>query len=287
MPRLDYVFDGTTENFQQLVVDNSHKGLVLVNFWTPKAGPCFRLREVLEGLSKEYQGRFLLVNVNTETQAHLARDSGITSVPTVRLFRKGLVVESIHGAHSGQSLRAVIDKHLPPAPGSAIARALRAHQAGNPDEALEILAVASRETPNDPGLHTTAIKLLFREHRFADVENYFAGLSEEARSNPDLRHLTIHAGLLHLAELAPPLEELDQHIHAHPDDQEALLTRAALALVQDDHEHALERLFSAYQQDRHHREGFAHQAMLSLFALLGGGHELTRRYQQRMRDILH
>lgn len=287
MSRLSYVFDGTTENFQQLVLDNSRKGLVLVNFWTPKAGPCFRLWEVLEGLSREYEGRFLLVNVNTETQPRLVRESGVTSVPTVKLFSKGAVVESIHGAQSEQSLRNIINKYLPPPPGSAVTAALRAYQAGDPDEALVLLAAASAENPRDMSLHTLTIKLLFREHRFADVATYFAGLPEEARANPDLKHLAIHAGLLQLAEAAPPLEELDQQLRAHPDDLEALLTRAALALVQDDHEYALECLLHAFQQDRHYRGGFAHQAMLSLFALLGSGHELTRDFQQRMRDILH
>lgn len=287
MSRLNYVFDGTAENFQQLVLDNSRKGLVLVNFWTPMAGPCFRLWEVLEGLSREYEGRFLLVNVNTDTQPRLVRESGVTSVPTVKLFSKGAVVESIHGAQSEQSLRNIIDKYLPPAPGSAVTAALRAYQAGDPEEALALLATASAENPRDMSLHTLTIKLLFREHRFADVATYFAGLPEEARANPELKHLAIHAGLLQLAEAAPPLEELDQQLRAHPDDLEALLSRAALALVQDDHEYALECLLHAFQQDRHYRGGFAHQAMLSLFALLGSGHELTRSFQQRMRDILH
>ncbi|MFH1817400.1 MAG: hypothetical protein ABIC92_05705 [Pseudomonadota bacterium] len=34
-----YVFDASAENFNRLVLENSHKGPVLVHFWTPKAGP--------------------------------------------------------------------------------------------------------------------------------------------------------------------------------------------------------------------------------------------------------
>ncbi|MCW8874770.1 MAG: tetratricopeptide repeat protein [Gammaproteobacteria bacterium] len=287
MSRLKHVFDGTTENFQQLVLENSSKVLVLVNFWAPKADPCFKLWRALEGLSEEYQGRFLLVNVNTESQPGLVRESGITSVPTLKLFSKGAVVESIHGAQSEQSLRNVIDKYLPPPPGSTITAALQAYQAGDPDEALRLLAAASRNNPRDMNLHTMTIKLLFREHRFEDVTRYFSSLPEEARRNADLKHLSIHAGILQLAEQAPPAEELDQQLRVHPDDQETLLSRASLALVQDDHEYALECLLHAFQQDRNHRDGFAQQAMLSLFSLLGSGHELTRTFQQRMRDTLH
>jgi putative thioredoxin len=282
-----YIFDGTAENFQQLVVENSLRGLVLVNFWTPKAGPCFRLWEVLQGLSQEYQGRFLLVNVNTDTQPGLVRETGITSVPTLKLFKKGAVVESIHGAQSERSLRDVIDKYLPSPQNPIITEALRSYQAGEVEEALALLSRASDEFPQDLNLHTMTIKLLFRERRFADVAEYFASLPEEARKNADLKHLSIHAGLLQLAEQAPPMEELDQQLRAHPEDPDALLTRAALALVQDDYDYALECLFQVFQQDRRHRDGLAHQAMLSLFTLLGKEHGLTRAFQQRMRTVLH
>ena len=38
-----YVFDATRENFDSLILGNSMRGLVLVNFWSPKAGPCMLL----------------------------------------------------------------------------------------------------------------------------------------------------------------------------------------------------------------------------------------------------
>jgi putative thioredoxin len=38
-----FVFDATPDNFESLVLGNSMKGLVLVHFWTPKAGPCMIL----------------------------------------------------------------------------------------------------------------------------------------------------------------------------------------------------------------------------------------------------
>ena len=100
MTDLKHVIDATGENFHQLVIANSAKGTVLVNYWTPNAGPCFKLWQVLESLSQDYQGRFLLVNVNTDTQKSLARENGITSVPTIKIYQRGTVVESIYGAQS-------------------------------------------------------------------------------------------------------------------------------------------------------------------------------------------
>ena len=75
------------------------------------------------------------MNVNTDTQTALLRENGITSVPTVKVYRKGSVVESIHGAQSAASLRAVLDKHIPAPLDGAIGQALQLYKAGQLDDA--------------------------------------------------------------------------------------------------------------------------------------------------------
>jgi thioredoxin-like negative regulator of GroEL len=49
MAKLNYVFDGTRDNFRQLVIENSSKGLVLADYWTPGAAPCFKLCMTIRG----------------------------------------------------------------------------------------------------------------------------------------------------------------------------------------------------------------------------------------------
>ena len=88
-----FIFEATPDNFTQLVLDNSAKGPVLVNYWAPWAGPCLKLWPVLEQLARHYAGRFLLVNINTDTHKKLARDYGINSLPTLKMYRYGKVVD--------------------------------------------------------------------------------------------------------------------------------------------------------------------------------------------------
>jgi len=287
MAGLTHVFDGTRENFQQLVLENSRKGIVLVNYWTPNAGPCFKLWQVLEGLSQEYQGRFLLVNVNTDTQKPLARENGITSVPTVKIYQQGNVVESIHGAQSETSLRSSIDKYAPPAQNTAIARAIHTYQTGQADAALELLAEASSATPNDPKPCAIAIKLLLREKRYADIDVYCSALTGIIQAEPEIDTLRVHAKMLQLAEQAPPVGELDRQLEDVPDDLDSALNRAAVAMVQDDYETALTRLFQVLQLDPQYCDELPRKAMLVLFSLLGDKHELTKAFQDSMREVLH
>ncbi|HFD79912.1 MAG TPA: tetratricopeptide repeat protein [Gammaproteobacteria bacterium] len=282
MNDLSHVVDGSGENFRQLVLENSARGAVLVNYWTPSAGPCFMLWQVLERLSREYRGRFLLVNINTDRERRLARENGITSVPTVKIYRHGKVVETIHGAQSERALRECIDRHVPPARDSVIGRAIRDYQSGQVAEALGRLARSARERPQDVQLHATALKLLLREKRYADVETWCAALPDRVRREAAIDTLRVHARMLQLAreaEREPPSETVDE--------TEARMRQAASAMVKDDFAGALEQLLEVVRQDRHYREELPRKAMLVIFSLLGDGHELTRRYQDALREVLH
>ncbi len=67
-----YILDVTGEKFNEVVLSNSHKGPVMVNYWADNAGPCLRLWPVLEKLANDYNGQFLLVNIDTNKEKQLA-----------------------------------------------------------------------------------------------------------------------------------------------------------------------------------------------------------------------
>ena len=94
MSELKQIVDATPENFAELVIGNSMRGPVMVNFWSAKAGPCMKLWPLLEKLAAEYSGKFLLVNLNTDKHGQFARSElGVTSVPTVKMYRNQQVVD--------------------------------------------------------------------------------------------------------------------------------------------------------------------------------------------------
>ena len=78
-----YIFDATSENYRRLVLENSDKGPVLVNDWSPRAGPCLMLMPRLTRLATEFGGHFLLVMLNTDELGRLAREHGVASLPTI------------------------------------------------------------------------------------------------------------------------------------------------------------------------------------------------------------
>lgn len=275
MTELQHVFDGTDQNFQQLVVENSNQGAVLVNYWTPGAAPCFKLWKDLEVLSNEYQGRFLLVNVNTETQGALTRENGITSVPTIKIYRQAKVVESIYGAYSQVSLRSTIDKYVPAAQHSAIAQAIGAYQEGNSSGALSLLIEASSKEPDDPKLHAMTMKLLLREKRYEEIEAIYNVLPGSVQAETEINALRIHARMLHLAGQPIPAGRLDAKMH-----------QAATAMVADDFATALDHLLQIVRQDRSYLGGLPRKTMLVIFSLLGEQHTLSRDFHSALGEVL-
>lgn len=57
-----FVLEGTRQNLPQLVLQIARRGLVLVDSWSPAAGPSLRQCDILTGLAQEYGGRFLLAH---------------------------------------------------------------------------------------------------------------------------------------------------------------------------------------------------------------------------------
>jgi len=82
MPESKHIIDATPDNFAELVMGNSMRGPVMVNFWSAKAGPCIKLWPLLEKLAAEYSGKFLLINFNTDKYFSFAKNElAVARVP--------------------------------------------------------------------------------------------------------------------------------------------------------------------------------------------------------------
>ena len=65
----------------------------LVDFWAPWCGPCKMLGPVFEEAEKEVNGKAVLAKVNVDEQQDLAVRFGVTSIPTLILFKNGKEVK--------------------------------------------------------------------------------------------------------------------------------------------------------------------------------------------------
>src|SRR3712207_4874649 len=71
---------------------------VIVDFWAAWCGPCHAVAPVLDKIAEERAGEVKLVKVNIDEEQGLAQRYGISSIPTMILFRDGEPAAAAVGA---------------------------------------------------------------------------------------------------------------------------------------------------------------------------------------------
>lgn len=84
---------------------------VLVDFWAPWCGPCRMIAPIIEELAKEVGDKAIIGKVDVDEVRGLAVRYGITSIPTVKVFKNGVEVDNMLGAAPKDVLSRFLSKH--------------------------------------------------------------------------------------------------------------------------------------------------------------------------------
>jgi thioredoxin len=103
-------FDEVTDaNFQAEVLESDTP--VLVDFWAPWCGPCRIIAPHLEELNNE-RDDLRVVKLNTDDNPTTAARYNIMAIPTLLLFKQGVVAHTIQGAMPKSRLEQELDPAL-------------------------------------------------------------------------------------------------------------------------------------------------------------------------------
>ena len=80
----------TDASFDEVVLKSDKP--VLVDFWATWCGPCRMLGPVIEELATEYEGRVVVGKVDVDNNQEFAAKYGVRNIPTVLVFKDGVVV---------------------------------------------------------------------------------------------------------------------------------------------------------------------------------------------------
>ncbi|MBW2733190.1 MAG: thioredoxin [Deltaproteobacteria bacterium] len=281
----EWITEATADTFETLVVEQSRKRPVIVDFWAPWCAPCKALAPLLEAAVEAREGDVGLVKINTDDNQALAMQFEIRGIPALKVFKDGVVTEQLTGAMDEHAIDLLLDRIIPSQAIRALAKArellAREHAAKVP-ALLDVLVA-------DPTHQDEALLLIAQAYAIEDnIEAALltlTSISERALIFGEAEALRVRLLLMQSAQ-SETLAQCLQAIEANPEHLESRWAAAGHMLHAKDYEGALEQLMAVLQRDRSFQDDGARRGILAIFNALGDDAPLTQSYRRQMQIYL-
>jgi putative thioredoxin len=282
-----YILSANSNSFQQVVLENSKQGPVLVNFCSKQAVPCVRQYRILDQIIHHYDGRALLVNVDADAEVAITKEYGITSVPTLILFRNETVVETMQGFQSEEEIMRVMEQYVARDSDMRLVEAIRAFTEGKATDAYEMIADAIVDDPVNPRLPLTMCKLLKHEERYPEALKLIESLPEDIRSNKEIMQFHDLLSLCNEADTSQNISSLAEQVISSPKNIEAKQQLSVHYVIEEQFEKALQQLSEMMEIDATYQNNYAQKSMLKVFNIIGSDSDLASRFRANLKRYAH
>jgi len=101
----------TDQNFEEEVI-KSDLVPVLVDFWASWCGPCQMINPVIKELAEEFKGKVKVGKLNVDENPETASKYEIISIPCLKIFKGGKIIDEIIGLQPKEMIADKINKVL-------------------------------------------------------------------------------------------------------------------------------------------------------------------------------
>ena len=277
--------NGTT--FEVEVIAQSHERPVAVDFWADWCAPCKMLMPILADLADEYDGRFHLAKVNTDKEQQLAMDHGVRSLPTVKLFKDGKIIDEFMGALPESAIRQFLDRHVGNVTDDLIGNARELAEAGQLTDALSVLHQARETNPDYDPVHLAITGL---QLDLGDTEAAQAALkkvSPKEQHSPECKALAGRIALAVAAATGGDLASLERRVLEDDNDLNARHELGIAHFAAGNVEPAMEQLLEVIRRGHGNPKDAARMELVRIFEVTGAQDERVSRYRRLLAQALN
>ena len=279
--------EATAKSFANAVIEKSRETPVLVDFWADWCAPCKMLMPVLAALATEYSGKIQLVKVNTDQEPQLATEYGVRSLPTVKLFKEGQVVDEFMGVLPERAVREFIERYLNRPADNQIRAAAELAAAGQHDEAIKLLVTALAEDPKYDKTRLALAEEQLEAGRLGDVRQTLNGISAQIRFDPPFKSLVARLELAEITNNDVDRATLEKRISSNPDDLIAREQLGAVCFAAGENEAAMEQWLEIVRRGQGGIKENGRENLIRTFEVLGSQDQDVTRYRRLLAQALN
>ncbi|MBV6286647.1 thioredoxin [Pseudomonas aegrilactucae] len=284
-----YIFNATSTDFDQSVIQNSFVKPVLVDFWADWCAPCKVLMPLLEKITADYQGELLLAKINCDIEQDIVARFGIRSLPTVVLFKDGQPVDGFAEARPESEIRAMLEPHVqmpPPAAADPLVLAQGQFGEGRFSEAEATLKALLGEDNSNAAALILYARCLAERGELGEAQAVLDAVKSDEHKAA-LAGAKAQLTFLRQAASLPDVADLKSRLAQNAEDDEAAYQLAIQQLSRQQYEAALEGLLKLFKRNRGYEGGLPHKTLLQVFDLLGNDHALVLEYRRKLFAALY
>ena len=262
-------------DFESVVIQGSRTTPVVVDFWSTRCAPCHVLTPILQSLEAEGAGAWTLVRIEVDRNPQLADDYMVRSIPSVKAFVDGVVVDAFVGAWPRDRLQAWLADVVPGPIDSALRLARAAEKRGELEAATREYQTVIATAPTRWGAHLGLGRIALHLGDYDRAAGHLADVppSEWPHLHGEPEYIWVQCAANGEPESTTPIFERYHSALVHAADGKL--------------DEALAVLLSIVGEDPDWHDGAAAQAMIRIIAVLGDANPRAATWRSRLGRALY
>jgi len=274
----------TLENFQQVIIDESKNKLVLVDFWADQVPESVELRDKLAIALDTFEEHILFATVDCQLQQQIAQQFGIQGLPTAVLVQDGQPIDGLSGPQTDESIKELLDKHLPKAEEVLFAQAKELMLAGDINQAFPLLSQAHQIANERGDIKIALADVYIQMGKITEAEELLATV---LMVDQDSEYSAVMAKLELASQAAdsPEIKALEAELAQDNNNVELQHKLAAQYSQVNRNEEALNLLFRLVQKDG--SDQVSKQLLLDVLKALPDGDPLATKFRRKLYTLMY